>query len=91
MPSLGISKVVDCPDPGNPELMNIADCSGCNHCQEIDEFKETLECSFEESDSDMFCPICRRTMDIFDQSEETGIRYVCNDCEHIVSITPMEN
>ena len=50
MPSLGISKVVDCPDPDNPELMNITDCSACDHCKDIDEFNEVIECSFGEDE-----------------------------------------
>lgn len=36
------------------------------------------------------CPTCYQPMDIFDE-DENGPRYVCNHCEHIISITPLED
>jgi len=36
------------------------------------------------------CPVCHKPMDIFDEPEETGPRYVCHHCKHIVTITPLE-
>jgi hypothetical protein len=50
MPSLGISNVVDCPDPDNPVQMNIDDCLACDYCKRIDEFNESLECGFGEDE-----------------------------------------
>jgi hypothetical protein len=29
-------------------------------------------------------------MPIFDESEESGPRFVCHNCKHIIAITPME-
>jgi uncharacterized protein YbaR (Trm112 family) len=38
----------------------------------------------------MFCPICLKEMEVFDESEYTGKRFICNDCGKIVSIIDYE-
>ena len=34
------------------------------------------------------CPTCFQPMDIFDEPEETGPRYVCHHCKQIITIEP---
>jgi len=39
---------------------------------------------------DLICPICLKPMEVFDESGDFGKRYVCGDCDKIVSIIKVD-